>query len=783
MSKRDPLPAWEPFDLFVIRSAGFPYALLEPLRSADLVAEARNLVCARTRLEQLQERFFRAIDKAGRSPAPEDMQRVRTLLQGVRKRRAVDEAVGNWAEIQLGLPGWTADWNAAVSALRASAAAFPRLYESARENARTALRALLREPRIREAIYLLTPEVLDRSARHLLERLPTLPTPNQDERKVITFIQRLCSKCETNAFAGPIAYGTLDPAYPEFVDNPQRNERRGFVAHWAIRELAWKVLMRDGHVAARSPRRGPAADLAELPAAARRLLDAIDGVSTWEEVARLAAMPVPGLNVIERFERAGLAWTAVPVPASEPDALFSLERGLDEDRDRQSAQLVRQLRALTQEFAGGGIEEKSSALRKAEQLLSEAGVTELRRGAGEVYTDRVVLYEEDYDGARSQVLPHPGSEIIREALAPVLDIAAAATFYALEQVREQTRQDFARIFPGRETVPFSTFLKHIPLSRPVQIDETPPIQALQRLLRDTWDGERLEVEISREQIERVLAPFLPSDEHILLASPDVLLAASSRDALRTGELDVIVGEIHWGLQLFGNLCCFVADRPGLLGAAREWLSRSPASSALVNVALGNRFGKMCFLEVMPRTLEISGPAAPERLILRPSDLSVTRDGHLQLAATGERVTLLSGDLEGRVYTPFAPPALRLPTIRLGERTPRIRIGRAIVQRATWWVPAQDFAAIQRLPAADHYLALVSCFARRGIPDRVFARLEHEPKPLHVDIGSPHLADMLIRAVRAGEVKLTEMLPGPDALWQEGRPCEFRFAFLKRAQGT
>ena len=781
MDTKDITSGWEPFKLFVVRSTGFSFTLLESLRSEALLTQAHILAAAQATIARLQERFFTAVAEADRPSTLEDTYRARALLGSVRRRRELAEKEGQWAEAQLALPNWTEEWNASIRAMRSSAAALPTLYARTREQARAAVRALLSEPRVQEALYLLTPAILDHAVRHLLERPPTTNTPNQDERKIITFLQRLCAKCETNAFIGPIAYGTISEAYPAFVGDPYRHERKGFVAHWIVRELAMSLLRQRDSIERICPRRGPAADFVELPEAFRRLLSGVEGLSTWSEIAKRVAAPLPSRSAVELFEKNGLAWSAIPVPASEPDALLALEKTLDnEEKECASVHLVQRLRALTNDFASGGLERKKRALQQAEQLLQTQGISRLERGAGEMYVDRVVFYEEDYEGMGSRQLTREATRVLREALTPVLDLAAASACSVLEQVREQTRQDFLRAFPGQEAVSLPAFLKHIPLTRPADIADSSVIQALKRLLLSAWDGRAREVNLDQEEVKRALAPFTPSGEHILLASPDVMVSASSRAALEKGEIDVIVGEIHWGLQLFGNLCCFIENRQKLLEEVRAWLSHAPASPALLNVALGNRFGKMCFLEVAPRTLELSGPASTGSLALHPSELSVTASGQLRIAATGEAVTLLSGDPEGRLHTPLAPPALRLPIIRLGDMTPRIRIGRAIVQRATWWASAQDFHVIQQLPAAEQYLALVSWFQHRGIAERVFVRLEHEPKPFYVDLASPHLADMLIRTVRSGEIRLTEMLPAPNAVWQENRPCEFRLAFVKQA---
>jgi len=55
----------------------------------------------------------------------------------------------------------------------------------------------------------------------------------------------------------------------------------------------------------------------------------------------------------------------------------------------------------------------------------------------------------------------------------------------------------------------------------------------------------------------------------------------------------------------------------------------------------------------------------------------------------------------------------------------------------------------------------------GMPRRVFALAEGEPKPVYVDFDSRALVSILARFARAGSegtVRVSEMLPGPDQTW-------------------
>jgi len=94
---------------------------------------------------------------------------------------------------------------------------------------------------------------------------------------------------------------------------------------------------------------------------------------------------------------------------------------------------------------------------------------------------------------------------------------------------------------------------------------------------------------------------------------------------------------------------------------------------------------------------------------------------------------------------------------------RLTIGRAVLRRETWNVPAAE------VPGEQGDLAAWA--AARGMPRRVFAKSPLERKPMYVDLESPVLGRILCRHVRqaAAEapdapVRFTEMLPLPEQCW-------------------
>jgi hypothetical protein len=119
-----------------------------------------------------------------------------------------------------------------------------------------------------------------------------------------------------------------------------------------------------------------------------------------------------------------------------------------------------------------------------------------------------------------------------------------------------------------------------------------------------------------------------------------------------------------------------------------------------------------------------------------------------------------------------------------EGSHRISIGRTVLRRANWNVPAAD---------CPTNVAAISAWAiEKGLPRRVFVRCPGDPKPTYIDFQSPALMRILRRTLaRALELdprslaSFSEMLPGPDQCWLEQGghryTSELRLVFVDRTR--
>ena len=140
------------------------------------------------------------------------------------------------------------------------------------------------------------------------------------------------------------------------------------------------------------------------------------------------------------------------------------------------------------------------------------------------------------------------------------------------------------------------------------------------------------------------------------------------------------------------------------------------------------------------------PAGTRRVALEDV---VVSDGHVSDGT-------FTAPLAEFLYLPIFVAALRSFQPAAPSDGQRAQLGRLVVRRASWSVPASELGADLSAWARD-----------RGLPRRVFARSPLERKPRYVDFESPSLCRALTRfAAPAGDapVEFTEMLPDPDDCW-------------------
>ncbi|GIJ72701.1 lantibiotic dehydratase [Virgisporangium ochraceum] len=247
-------------------------------------------------------------------------------------------------------------------------------------------------------------------------------------------------------------------------------------------------------------------------------------------------------------------------------------------------------------------------------------------------------------------------------------------------------------------------------------------------------------------------------------SPDLMLS------LRGDRPQWILGELHVALNtLESRVFHTQSDDP-------RWLIGATASDMAAGRVVA--LPPVDSPEVSPRTYPPLTVHVPGRYVYWSTGLDSgapdgspawpaaaltvgNHDGRLVVEAPGGAWHAPVLEVLGDMLTALVVDRFRITAPR--PSTPRVVLDDLVVQRRSWTVPGAHLAggvrAVERIRAD---------LAARGLPRHLFARTAPATKPFYVDLQAPLLVRNLIRACGppsgTGDVRLAEMLPGPEDLW-------------------
>jgi hypothetical protein len=353
-------------------------------------------------------------------------------------------------------------------------------------------------------------------------------------------------------------------------------------------------------------------------------------------------------------------------------------------------------------------------------------------------------------------------------LADAFDVAFRSLFEELRQ-------------PPASSVPMSQFWE---ASQRLFTGAGKPVDAVAAELARRWQTlfglDRLEPGIHRVSVAsadvaaraaELFPPLRPRWPAARIHSPDLHICAPSTEALNRGEFTVVLGELHIGWPTLD--CAVFTDRhpdpPSLRAAAAADIGPQfrplyptwwPRYTARIAPNLGVTDYQLAFTHA---------PGADPARVLPITALEVTdRDGELiAVSRDGRSWPLL--DVFSLLVGWSGLEALKQTSA--GPHSPRITVDRLVVARETWrtTIGASGLTVAGREP---EYLAARRMRRALGLPDKLFAKLSTEIKPLYLDLTSPRYLSAFATMLRATqqkagddvEIVFTEMLPDAEDAW-------------------
>ncbi|HEY6797963.1 MAG TPA: hypothetical protein VI248_25080 [Kineosporiaceae bacterium] len=744
---------WHLGRVFVLRHAGFPFDWVEELGGpVELLQAAETLLDA-------EDALLGCLAGSGQAA-----QRLRADVHALRV-----DAVPTQPRPGV-LPAARAGWAARHARWVDAVTAYLEAFAAADAAADAVLRAVLRRPRLQEAVFGSNPSVY----RNMLVPFvagtgPLTSRWRRARRQLYTYVQRLCAKNETVSFFGPMAYGHVvpDDAVPDsgvrlHTDLPRR--RKVFLSYWAALEVAAAV--------------GRDAQLRPVLPLRRTGVRLRPGVPGWLDEARWAEVLGPdGANLTAVAAATGVplreATTRV-VPlvgcaylefglAPAPDELEPLPpmvsalRAVPGPAAAAWADRLDALQGLIEEVERSPFPARIHAVARLEAAFSEITGTSARRGAGAVYADRAVYYEECSSPFALQVGERVAARWAQQVTA-ALEVSVAHGAHSQQQAAEQVVAVLRADGANTGEISLSRYGELLQAGFAPRRRRFEPPHAAVRGAAD-WRAEvaallRHAADLRGDRYAVVdLCPQAAAVEH--LGSSRLVLSRCHHHLLTEGWL----GTMH---RPDGGTEAFGADAAG-------WAARHPGVVAL-DVGRRNkgwyRFpGRRVALR-RPCAADVGDPR-----LLRPDDVRVRYGSPAPGPAlecfdpAGRRIALYLPLSDLVKYPPFAAlshPQVLHATFRGGSGSPEVVVGGALYQRPR---RVLDTAALAEASAAAWFL-LMRRTARWHPGERfLFARTERERKPYLLDLASVLAADLLAHVASGGVQVLAEpMRPGPTQLW-------------------
>jgi hypothetical protein len=774
-------PAWRVLDTFLLRRAGFPVSLMDGLRSRRSAKTAAHYLKARARAEAIRRLLLteivpEAVTAARAAGDPAVLRSLSRLRRDVGRRSARRMRVPpDCHRLRQGLD----DWHAAMAHAERLAETLAEHRRADRAGGTSRLRELSGDRHVDEAIFLLSPSFWAAVRRRGHdEKAGTGAAERAYDRRLYAFIQRLAAKNETTSFFGPVTYGSFGPVRePRWGPTLPEGyvSRHASVSFWAAVELA-RAATRPAGARHHAPvRRLPAVavtgDSARLPglepvalsAVQKRILDFLDrsradGEATVSGIAaRTGIPPAETESALKALEARALVSRRLEPSSTTADPLGEIISRLRQiDGCAEYSASCARLAELVAQWARTGLPERERVQHEAERLFEKMTGRAATRQAGRTYADRSIMFEDCVGDGQPLVLPEGWRQRVAAQLEPVLDLGLAVG----EATRAAHRDLAAEILSGRGGA--LSFLEFVDaMADAVRNGFLEPRLAGARAITDRYA--RVVETAARGAAEVVLAPESVSR----LAGGPGMPAFVSPDILLTGDGTgpIVLGELHpyvfaWGLQ--GAYCPDPAKLSDEMAAVLDvWGGRDHLATVL-----HRRRHKGLLSSAFPGTfIEVTGAAGAGTRRLAVSGLVVRQGpGGPRLMGPSGELWLYVGEDDHPHLRVFAPAQVEVPRIKLGQSTPRIRVGDVVVQRARW-DPEAD--ALREMISADEdqlIIAVTEFRERYAVPRYVFISSPAEVKPFLADLESVFGAEHLQRLARLGPVSMTEMLPGPDELW-------------------
>jgi hypothetical protein len=813
--------SWAVWRCVGLRGAGFPAAQVLRLSAPETARAADRVIQAEERADRLRATALNLINgqlDALRQGNEWDRKDKRTpLLDALRQLKAgkpvrplqveaVDRAVDAYQEAR-GMAGEAEE-------------DFKDIYDVSLGHVSMAIGEIAANERLREAITWQNRKALH-TAIHPLIRKPLDMSKRgskqrQHEEMVANYLQRYCVKNDTIGFFGPVGWAKLGADGEPLTYRLGANflaARRVYFEEWAINELAmtlakdealkpWMVPMRIPRFYVEGTTLHTGLDTQTITDEQSFILSACDGNRTASEIARDFgratgrgdAVAPEVYATLAAFAKKGMIFWGFYIPLDPfPEASLrkSLQRIESEALRRPALAALDELEQARHGVAGAAgdaamLDQSLSHLEDTFARLTGATPT---RSAGETYAARTLVYED----CRRDLEVTLGPEMLRDLTQPLSLLLTSARWFTVEAAKtytEKIRQLYHQIAQktGSPVVDWTRLWSQF---QAYAFDSELLASVLQsfqerwlKILAPDVEGKNLNY-TSDELRPKVLAEFAaprPGWKGAHFHSPDIMLAATGLEAIRRGDYQFVMGELHIASNtLTASLFTAQHDSPDTLRRAVALDLPGPRVVPVLPKSWPKITSRTNYSLFTPQDLRLEfgwDAFAPDRSQALPAASLVFEEGAdgLVVRTRDHRLRFDLTEMFDAQLTAVAVDQFKL--LKSDRHSPRITIDRLVVQRETWRFEADELSFAFETDDATRYLAARRWALRHGLPRFMFAKVPVEVKPFYVDFNSPIYVDIFSRMIRKTKeqsradqpgaasqaIAVSEMLPVIDQSW-------------------
>jgi hypothetical protein len=810
---------WRLWRLVSLRGAGFAAAEVLKLSSDPCAHAADHLLQAEDEARHKQNQALATVTESlvilRRVNQWEDSDKRKPLVKAMRSL-----AKGKIpARVQI-----TDEVEPAVEAFRAAAARrdetraqFHEAYEHASAQVSRSIRDLAGSGRFQEAIIWQNRRAFHSAVALILHRSEEVGAGGSNHRKhkelIATYLQRYCVKNDTIGFFGPVGWARLVSHGQALMVRPGADllaTRNVYFESWCIDSLAdtlnknkalspWIAPHCAPHIHVDGtmlllPQARPMR-LAPEQATALRLCD---GLNTAKEIAATLTHTFPAevkseagaYHLLEQLKIKGLIIWEIGIPTGLfPERILrSLLSRIDDHSLRETAveavDRIEGCRAAVARAASNP-EKLDQALEAMDMVFTRLCNVPSMRSAGKMYAARTLIHED----CRRDIEVEIGPELLQQLGRP-LDLLLTSARWFTFQMAEFYRQLFKGIYTkltrlnGSSTVNGATFWYN---ARALLFDRSKSAgNAVLPAFQQNW-AEILSLPVGQRHVNYSSGQLRPQIYQRFKApkagwssaryhSPDIMIAASSVEAIRGGDYQFVLGEFHLGENTLRS-GLFVAQHP-----RPEDLFRA------IEIDLPEHGVRIAPPKTWPgftaRTAPTLMPPGHFRLMVTPDSFCATGErnlpiGSLLVEETGGELFMRTydGRLRFNIIEVFADlfsiqAVDKFKMLKACSYLPRISIDRLVISRESWGFTSAELSFASQKEGAERFLAIRRWARAHKIPRFIFVKSPIETKPLYVDLNSPIYVDVFSKVVRRtmsneyaeSLITISEMLPTHDQTW-------------------